>query len=102
MSPGLFQEINAEPGKTYRVLFSIKSEEAEFLVTIGGISAFEGHTETLVRSSETIPEWRRFEYEYTMPPEYDRMRFELSVLRAGTLWVDDVEISGVEVGTEGE
>jgi hypothetical protein len=94
-SPGLCKEYKANPGTTYTVGLWVKNDGAEFVARIGGVSAFKGQYETIVRSAETIPTWRHYEHQYTMPPEYRRIRFELNVLRPGTFWVDDITISGI-------
>jgi len=94
-SPGLSREFSATPGTTYTVGFWVKNDGAEFHVRIGGVSAKEGQYETMARSSETIATWRYYEQKYTMPPEFDRIRFELNILRPGTFWIDEVTISGI-------
>ena len=95
-SPGFSKEYNATPGTSYTVGFWVKNDGAEFLAKIGGVSATQGRYETIVRSSETITTWKRYEHEYTMPPEFDRIRFELNILRPGTFWIDEVTISGIK------
>ena len=94
-SPGFCQQYEATPGMTYTVGFWVKNDGAEFLAKIGGVSPSEGQYETIVRSSETIATWRHYEKEYTMPPEFDSIRFELNILRPGTFWIDEVTISGI-------
>jgi hypothetical protein len=39
--------------------------------------------------------WQRVEHQYTVPEPYDNLRFELSVLTPGTVWIDDVRIEGL-------
>jgi len=95
-SPGFSQEYAAAPGTTYTVGFWVKNDGAEFLARIGGVSATKGQYETIVRSSEAIPAWKHYEKQYTMPQGFNRIRFELNVLKPGTFWVDDVTISGIK------
>lgn len=97
-SPGFSKEYRASPAATYTVGFWVKNEGAEFRARIGGVSAEEGHYETIVQLAEDIPTWRYYEREYTMPSEFDRIRFELNVLRPGTFWIDEVTISGIGEG----
>ncbi len=40
--------------------------------------------------------WRQFEYVYDFPATDDTIRFELGIMRPGTLWIDDVRIEEVE------
>ena len=63
------------------------------------VSAFEGHSETIVRSKENIV--KLYEYEYTVPMEFDRIRFDLNVLQPGSFWIDDVRISGITDKAQG-
>lgn len=95
-SPGFSNEYHATPGTRYMVGFWVKNDGAEFLAKIGGVTATQGRYETIVRSSETIATWKHYEREYTMPQGFDRIRFELNVLRPGTFWVDEVTISGIK------
>ena len=94
-SPGLFQEYPAEPGVTYTVGFWIKSEGCDWTVAAGGVGAKTGRCEPLVSSAERADSWRRIEREVTVPPEYRRLRFELSVTSPGNLWIDGVTIEPV-------
>ena len=43
-----------------------------------------------------INTWRQFEYVYTVPETYNNIRFELDILKPGTLWIDDVRIEKVQ------
>lgn len=92
-SPGLAQEIEAIPGEMYRISFWAKNDGAEFRVKIGAVSAFEGQTETIVSSKEGLETWKLFEYEYEMPAEFNRIRFELNILGPGSFWIDDLRIT---------
>lgn len=95
-SPGFAKEYDAAPGTSYTVGFWVKNDGTEFLAKIGGVTATQGRYETIVRSSETIATWKHYEHEYTMPKGFDRIRFELNILRPGTFWIDEVTISGIK------
>ena len=95
-SPGFSRQFEATPGATYTVAFWARNDGAEFHARIGGVSAKEGEYETIVRSTESLGEWTRFEHVYTLSADYDQLRFELSILQPGTFWIDDVTISGLE------
>ena len=95
-SPGFSKEYKATPGMTYTVGFWVKNDGAEFLAKIGGVTATRGQHQTIVRTRESIITWKHYEHEYTMPPEFDRLRFELNVLRPGIFWIDEVTIGGIK------
>jgi hypothetical protein len=94
-SPGFSQEYDATPGRSYTVGVWVKNDGAEFLAKIGGVTATQSLYDTIVRSRETLGTWTHFEHAYTVPQGFKRIRFELNVLRPGTVWIDDVTISGV-------
>ena len=95
-SPGLSKEYHAVPGETYRVSFWIKNEGCEYFIRIGGVSAFDGQYETIVKSRESTNTWKHFEHDYKMPTEkeFDRVRFGMSILQPGSFWIDDIRIEG--------
>ncbi len=97
-SPGFCKEYEAIPGERYKVSFWVKNEESEFFVKVGGVSAFDGQYETIVKSSENLDAWRYYEYEYNMPREekFSRLRFVLNILSEGHFWIDDIKIIGVD------
>ena len=91
-SPGFCNEDDADPGETYKVSFWVKNKGCEFFVRVGGVSAFKGEYETVVRSNETIDDWRQFIYDYTIPQKMNRIRFEMNIFHPGSFWIDDVRI----------
>ena len=95
-SPGLCKQYPAHPGETYRVSFWIKNEGCRFSVRVGGVSPFEGDYETIVESSDSLEAWTRFEHQYEMPTgkKFNEIRFEMSVVQPGNIWLDDVKIEG--------
>jgi len=97
-SPGIAQERPAQAGGTYRVSFWIRSDGADLGAKVGGISAFAGQYETVVEATGGTDGWVFVERDYPMPAEYDRIRFELSVLSPGSVWIDDVRIEPLGQG----
>jgi hypothetical protein len=95
-SPGFSQQFEAEPGGTYTIGFWVRNHSATFIARIGGVSAFDGEYELIARTDEEFTDWEYFEHEYTMPGKFDELRFEFNVLSAGTVWIDDIVISGIE------
>jgi hypothetical protein len=91
-SPGFSGEYDATPGAKYRIGFWVKNDGAEFLARIGGLTATESRYETIVRSRETIAAWKHYQYEYTIPQDFKRIRFELNIVQPGTFWIDEVTI----------
>ena len=95
LSPGFTREVAAEPGATYRVSFWAKNHGSELRFILGGVSAWEGKYGEEARISEPIEEWKRMEYEFRMPEDYERLRLELNVLKPGTFWIDDLNVEKV-------
>ena len=95
LSPGFSQEFEAKPGETYKVSFWVKNDGSEFIVRVGGVSAFKGEYETVVKSKEKIDAWRQFEITYTIPEKMKALRFEMNILKPGSFWIDDIKIEKV-------
>lgn len=91
-SPGVFQELSAEPGRSYAIDFWIRSEGCAWTVTYGGVAAMTAEPERL--SSTELPGegWHHVERVHALSPDYERIRFELSVRTPGRLWIDGVRI----------
>lgn len=94
-SPGITQEYPAEPGTTYAISYWIKTEGCDWTVSVGGVTAKTGEYETQDSSEINADSWHHVAGEYTVPPQYDRLRFELSITSPGDLWIDDVRIEPV-------
>ncbi len=96
-SPGFCKEFTAIPGESYKLSFWVKNNGCKFFARIGGVSAHGGKYRTVVNSNEKLDTWKQFENTYTMPPEkeYGRLRFEMSILRPGNFWIDDIKIEDV-------
>lgn len=94
-SPGFSREYPATGSASYTLGFWVRNDGAEFRVRIGGVTAQEGHYETVVHSEEDIPTWRYYEHRFLMPEEFDRLRLEVNVLGPGTFWIDEVSIDGL-------
>jgi len=91
-SPGITQEFPVTPGATYAIRFWIKSEGCAWTVSIGGVAAKTGEYERLESSEFPAVAWREVEREYTVPPDFQRLRLELSITSPGNLWIDDVRL----------
>jgi hypothetical protein len=99
-SAGLFQDVDAEAGQTYRVSFSLKSRGARVRLRIDSEKGdfrrpHEPTVETLEAQDTGGNVWRRVERDYTVPDGYRDIRFEINVLSPGTVWIDDVRIEPV-------
>jgi hypothetical protein len=91
-SPGFFQEFVATPGETYKVSFWARNEGATFSSGLRAAGPETSESPALVvEQSDSFSNWRYFEYRYEMPDQ-DRLRFEISVLAPGDLWIDDVRV----------
>jgi hypothetical protein len=97
-SPGISQQYAASPGEVYSVSFWIKNQGCDWTVSIGGVAPKVG--EYVHVTSDEFPSegWQRVEREYTLPPQYDELRLQLSIRSPGSLWFDGLEIEpAVEV-----
>lgn len=100
-SPGFFEEFKVQPGETYKISFWVINDGCNFKVTIGtGMKGNPGPGKALVRTQETIPNWKYFEYYFDIPQANDNIRFEANILSPGTIWFDDVRIEGVKDSRE--
>ena len=97
-SPGLCQEYYAIPGETYKFSCWILNNGCDFFLQIGGVSAFDGKYDTIIKSNEKIDTWQHFAYQYQMPAEdkFNRIRFELNVLSPGRFWIDNIRIEDMD------
>lgn len=97
---GLFQISEAEEGRTYRVSFSEKHIGAPIQLRIASEAAESNGPwpiETLIGTeSSDNGTWRRHDYQYTVPPDFSNIRFEIKVVAPGTVWIDDVRIEPVD------
>ena len=95
-SPGFCNEFAAVPGETYHVGFWVKSEGATFMAHVGGVTPKTGEYEMIVRATDDSGEWKYYGHDYTLPEKYDTLRFQFNVLSPGTIWIDEVTISGID------
>lgn len=91
-SPGFTNQFDAKPGSTYKLSFWIKNNEAEFSVMAGGVAPKTGVMKTLLQTSEQINDWRQYEYDVPISKEFDQIRLEVNILKAGAFWIDDIRI----------
>lgn len=95
---GMFQTIDAEPNRTYRVSFWIRNEGAIARVSIYSELPKDESSEPVVVMTEPGaggPGWQRYERLYTVPEAYSNVRFQLDVRTSGTVWIDDVRIEPI-------
>jgi hypothetical protein len=96
LSPGFSQEFDAPAGSTWTIAFWVRNASSDFIAKVGGVSGSESEMKTMAWSDAPFISWKRFEYEYTVPQRFNRIRFELNVVRAGVFWVDDFTITPAE------
>jgi len=100
-SPGIFREFPATPGGRYSVAFWIRSEGCAWSVTTRAVDAKTGAGGPIAGTADAGPAWTRIERTVRVPPEYDRLRFELSIRSPGTLWIDDVVVTPLAAAPSG-
>lgn len=94
-------EMYPQPGETVRISFWLKTDgwqNARYTVTARDYNG--ANSATLLSATNPIPNWTRFEANYTLPnatPNGIQVRFQidaLSGLSTGTIWIDNLEIYG--------
>ena len=73
----------------------MKNEGCDWAVSVGGVTATTGAYEVLAGAEVPQGSWQRVEQRYTLAPQYEQLRFELSITSPGSLWIDDVRIEAV-------
>jgi hypothetical protein len=101
-SPGLFQVMDAHEGQSYEVSVRVKIQGSSVRLRITSESAQSREPRTpvteVIADETEADEWREFTYHYTVPADYDNIRFEMNVVAPGTLWIDDVRIEPIRGG----
>jgi len=91
-SPGMTQEIEVTPGVTYQLSYWIKNVNAEFTIKVSGVSAFKKDVGPIITDNQDYNKWTKFEHEYTVPENMNRLRFEMNILKPGHLWIDEIKV----------
>lgn len=91
-NPGMFHNIDAIPGETYKTTFWLKNEGCSFRVKNRSENHPLEYEETIIQTNSSINNWQFFEHKYTVPQEYDRLGFYLHIWETGSLWIDDINI----------
>lgn len=94
-SPGFCNEFDVVPGSTYRIRFKVKNEGATVSIHINAVSATKGGEVKRALIADTNGAWQEVSYEYTVPDNFARIRFELNILSAGTVKVDDFSLAAI-------
>jgi hypothetical protein len=102
-SPGPFQVVDAEEGRSYDVRVRLRNPESSVRLHVTSESAESRDPRTpmteIVAPGETGEnEWRELTYRYTVPPHYRNVRFEVNAVAPGTFWIDDVRIEPIGGG----
>ena len=93
-SPGIAQEFNVIRGESYVLKFWMKNEGSKFKIECKAVSAksAEKKDPILIWDQEML-EWNYFEYTAEIPKEFDKLRFELSILSPGKIWIDNFTLT---------
>jgi hypothetical protein len=92
-SPGIFQERKILPGRNYKTTFWLKNTGCRIKVDLATIkNPTHGHCDTVLKTSQVLTNWTKFEFSTQSYPGAIHFRFELNVLSPGNLWIDDLEI----------
>ncbi len=90
-SPGLAHEYDAAPGN-YEITYWTKNSGARYKVQVTGVTAMDRRQGPVEQQFPQTTDWTKHTLHYQFPANMKRIRFELNVLSAGTLWVDDVQV----------
>lgn len=91
-SPGFTNQFDAKPESNYKLSFWVKNDKAEFSVMAGGVSPKSGDIKMLLQTSKQISDWTQYEYNVPISKEFNQIRLEVNILKAGTFWIDDIRI----------
>ncbi len=97
---GLFQVVPAKAKRSYKVSFWLKNRGSKISLKIRSEKPEKSPPakKRVLGEKETgTGTWGRFEYVYAVPETYDNIRFEMSIIQPGTLWIDDVRIEEVRI-----
>lgn len=96
-SPGFFKEFKVMPGETYTVSWWVLNKGCKFKVKAEtGMEGNPGISEIFIKTQESFTEWKYFEHQIQIPAANDNLRFEVNILSAGSIWFDDIKITGVK------
>jgi hypothetical protein len=91
-APGFFQEFREfVSGETYLISFWIKNHNSEFEISARGVEATTGEDGHIIKSNDSFTDWKYYEFEYKIP-EKKWLRIEMSILKPGDFWIDDLRI----------
>jgi len=96
-SPGIFQEITAEPGDKFLVSWWQKNLGCTYKIVIRGynqndLSNIDEQFQQSFEVNDSIQGWQKFESLCTLAVRQDQLRFQLNILSAGTFWIDGFQI----------
>jgi hypothetical protein len=94
-TPGLFQQVPAEPGVTYSVTLWVNAPQGKHHVAIGCFEEGVSKHERISRDVGPTAAWEQFTYALTIPEGGSSLRFEFGALGPGDIWLDDVRIEAV-------
>jgi hypothetical protein len=94
-SPGIFQEITAEPGDKFLVSWWQKNSGCAYKIVLTSYNTDDLKDEQFLgffEVSDTIQEWQKFESLCTLAVRQNQLRFQLNILSPGTFWIDGFQI----------
>jgi len=91
-SPGIAQEIPVKANEEYKISFWIKNSQSTFTVNINCVNAKQESKCLTLASSESINEWKYYEYKYKVPKDMEKLRIEMNVVKPGIFWIDNIKV----------
>lgn len=94
-SPGIAQEVKAESGAEYLISVWVKNKESKVSINISGVDEFNKLQGPIIENTDTSEQWQEHKIQYTMPKNMKTLRIEITVLKPGTVYLDNIKINKV-------
>lgn len=91
-SPGIAKEYEVAPGN-YEITYWTKNSGTKYRLQVSGVTATTSANGPTDIANPGNTDWTKHTLKYQLPANMKRLRVELNVLSAGTLWVDDVQVT---------
>jgi hypothetical protein len=91
-SPGIAQEIEVKAGVTYHIQCWVKQFHSNCRLTLSSVDVKHASSIQTIECTNQNNDWNLIEFDYQIPQNMNRLRFEFNVLSPGECWIDDVQV----------
>jgi hypothetical protein len=91
-SPGIAQEIEVKAGTTYHIQCWVKQFHSNCRLTLSSVDVKHASSIQTIECTNQNNDWNLIEFDYQIPQNMNRLRFEFNVLSPGECWIDDVQV----------